>query len=310
MVKDIMFYLSTALLLVFGVCLSLAFSGVDRNRKNLLLAILLCSVCGALQIGTLLLGGEELATSLYPLTTHAVIVVFSCTVFKKKAVTVISAVALAYLDCQVPNWLGIATQAATDSAVWGYAVQAAATIVFGYFCLRFFASPFSEMYSKDGWSALMLSSAPIVYYAFDYITGVYTDLWSGKDTLIAETLPLMLCIFYTAFSVIYVNESRKKEDAKKREQAVRICLDKQERELEAQKKSLVSTRILRHDMRHFLSTVAVSLEAGDTASALELISKFISLTENAAPQSFCQNEMINYTVSDFVASCCPLLCEL
>ena len=62
-------------------------------------------------------------------------------------------------------------------------------------------------------------------------------------------------------------------------------------------------RILRHDMRMFLSTVAVSLENGETEKARELIDSQITRIDGVRLKRFCSNEIVNYVISDYAARC-------
>ena len=39
------------------------------------------------------------------------------------------------------------------------------------------AEAISKLFEKDIKSVLIFGSVPIIYYLFDYIMGIYTDLW-------------------------------------------------------------------------------------------------------------------------------------
>ena len=51
MIENILFFLDGALLLIFGINLSAAFAGIRLSKRNILIFLGLCGICGALQLG-------------------------------------------------------------------------------------------------------------------------------------------------------------------------------------------------------------------------------------------------------------------
>ncbi len=101
---------------------------------------------------------------------------------------------------------------------------------------------------------------PFTYYLFEYILGVYTSLYIGKDNVSSEFLPFMMCIMFFVFCFIYYREFKQKADTERRENLIKISISQQAKEIENIKKSNHETRILRHDMRHLLNAIAMSIE--------------------------------------------------
>jgi len=76
MLETILFLVHAALLLLFGIYLSIAFAGISFTRKNLLNAFLLCLLCGILQTVAYLSLPEDVLWKLYPLNTHLPLILF------------------------------------------------------------------------------------------------------------------------------------------------------------------------------------------------------------------------------------------
>ena len=150
---------------------------------------------------------------------------------------------------------------------------------------------------------MIFSSVPLVYYVFDYVVGVYTELWVSNNRIAAEFLPFFLCVFFMIFCVVYYKEYEKKADADRREQIVSITVQQQAQEIAAIKKSTLETALLRHDMRLLLGNLALSIEQNDRENSLKMISGFITQVEAASLHRYCQNDTVNYILTNFENRC-------
>ena len=70
MADTVLFFTHSALLLIFGVFLSAAFSGITLSRKNCLYHLIFCLLCGGSQLTLLLLSSEQTVWYAYPAITH------------------------------------------------------------------------------------------------------------------------------------------------------------------------------------------------------------------------------------------------
>ena len=71
------------------------------------------------------------------------------------------------------------------------------------------------------------------------------------------------------------------------------------KEIEAIKRSEHSIAILRHDMRHFLASLSVLIENGETEKAQEYISGIINSTEKTVNKRYCTNDTVNMILSSY-----------
>lgn len=200
-------------------------------------------------------------------------------------------------------WIGLLFEEIThnDTFVWIIRILVMLIVAFATIC--YLSSYISEIFNKDIKSVLIFSIIPFVYYIFDYVVSVYTDLWTSNYRIAAEFLAFFLCGSYMAFCVVYYKEYEKKADAERKEQIVNITMQQQAKEIEAVKKSNTETNLLRHDMRLFLSNLALSIEQNDKENSLKMISGFVSKVEATAINRYCKNDTVNYILTNYMNKC-------
>lgn len=303
MINDILFFLHYALTLVAGVFLSVAFSGVRFSRKNSALISGVLVLCGGAQLIAYVFLGEALVWKLYPLLVHLPLVLYLCVFFKKRLITALASVFLAYLCCQPAKWFGLLATAlsAPETAVW--CVRIASTLLVLILILLHFATNITEIFQKDTRSVLIFSSVPFVYYLFDYIVTVYTDLWQFQYQLTSEFLAFFLCLSFMAFCLVYYREYETKMQAQRKNQLIEITLQQQTKEIEAIRKSNLETSLLRHDMRLLLSNLSVSIEQSDLNTARNLISGYTAMVDATTLHRYCKNDTVNYILAYFESKC-------
>ena len=290
-------------LLAFGLVLSFAFSGIEFRKKSIFAIAAFFVINGLLQSGLANLFDTDLVYKLYPFVTHLPLILVVCLGYKKRFMTALAAVTTAYLCCQPAAWIGIISEYLSDSIAIGKTLHVATLLLTSIIFIRYLAPAVSEMYAKTNRDILIFCSVPIIYYLFDYILGVYTSLWSGKNNPASEFLPLVICISFLGFAVLYYQEYEKKSDAIRREYLANITIEQKKKEYQAVNEANTATRLMRHDMRHLLNTLAVSIENDDKDSSLSLISRYISELESVAVQRYCENDTLNYVLTSFKNKC-------
>lgn len=297
-----MFFLHGAVLLAFGITLSAAFSGIRFSRKNILPLAAFFVFSGILQVGVILLAEDKLR-QLYPVIVHLPLILLLRLRYRKNEVTAMVAVFTAYLCCQPSKWLGALLDDIFHNMVLEYIMQTAALLVVGYVSVGRVAAYLSEIFNKDRRSVCIFGIVPAVYYAFDYVTSVYTDLWLSNDQSSKEFLPFFLVVAYMLFCFIYYQEYEQKADSQRKEHIVRITVEQQAKEIAAVRQNEQELCLLRHDMRLLLSSLAISIENGETEKAQELIASQIARIEGTKLERFCNMETLNYVLSDYAAKC-------
>lgn len=303
MIETVLYFTHHTLTLFWGVVLSAAFCGVRFQKKNICIVGLIFALCGITQLLALLLFGEQKVWELYPLIVHVPLVVLLCTIFRKHVITGIASVALAYLCCQPSKWFGLLTEVFVSYPEIVWCVRITVTLAVSVLIVSCFSGLISEIFNKNARNVLIFCCVPVVYYLFDYTVGVYTDLWQEQYRLASEFLAFFLCVAFMVFCVAYYHEYERKMQSQRKNQIIEITAQQQAKEIEAIRKSNLETSLLRHDMRLLLSNLALSIEGNDKDSALKLISGYVSEIESASLHRYCENDTVNYILTNYESKC-------
>ena len=302
MIDSILFFVHYILLLNFGLLLSFAFTGIKFTRKVFFSILPLFLFSTLLQFLIYNRYGEAIIWKLYPVIAHFPIVIVLCIFFRKKIVTTIAAITSAYLYCQPAKWFGLLFLSLTQNATIGLLVRITTLIALGLILL-WKSTPIAQIYNKDNRSVLILSSIPIFYYLYDYTINIYTDFWITHNRIASEFLPFFLGMAFLLFCLIYYKEYEQKTDAERHEQLLRIKTEQIAVEIDAIKKSELSIKLLRHDMRLLLNNLALSIEQDNKEYALKMISGYISEIDATALHRYCENDTINYILTTLHSKC-------
>ena len=231
MIENIFFFTYYALVLLFGIVLSFAFSGLRFTKKNNIFISLIFLVLGIVQLGVFWLLGETKTWELYPLIVHLPIAVFLCLTLKKKVTTVLAAISLTYLCCQPSKWIGLLAETFINSNPIVTNIRIIVLLLVAFIVIRYLALYISEIFNKDNRSVLIFSSIPMIYYLFDYTVGIYTDLWNSHYRVISEFLPFLLCVAFVAFCVIYYKEYEKKPIPSAKNKSLKLPFSNRQKKL-------------------------------------------------------------------------------
>ncbi|MBQ8663411.1 MAG: sensor histidine kinase [Eubacterium sp.] len=303
MIETILYYLQYGTVLAFGIILSCAFCGLSFSKKNITFVIGTFILCGALQLLFLHTSGETGVWIHYPLITHLPLFLLLCIVYRKRILTVIAAIATAYMCCQLSKWVGLLTVSLGGSVCTEQMVHILTLLLSGYIILRYAATYIAELYHKETRSIIIFGIVPIVYYVFDYAVYIYSDFWATNGRFAVEFLPFFLCIIFLVFCIIYYREQELAMDAKRREQMVQITIEQQQKEMDAIRHSEKAVRLLRHDMRFLLNQISLSMENQDLETANRLIAGYLSEIEDTAIQRYCDNDTLNYVFTLYASKC-------
>ena len=290
-------------LLVFGFTLAAAFSGIRFTEENVLIFLSLFVFSGGLQLVAMYTASEEMVWKLYPPITHLPLIMLLCLVYRKHLVAAASAVFTAYLCCQPAKWVGVFTYQISGSTSAELVMRTLCLLLTGYVTIVYLSPFLSEIFSKDTRSVCIFGIVPTVYYLFDYATAIYTDLWMRNIRVVMEFPALFLAAIFMIFCVVYYKEYEQKAEAQHKEQVIQIAVEQQAKEIAAIKQATKEIRLLRHDMRMFLSSLAIAIENGDMETVNIMINSQVSQIDGTKLVRFCSNDIINYVISDYAARC-------
>lgn len=140
---------------------------------------------------------------------------------------------------------------------------------------------------------------PALYYGFDYLTRIYTNLLLDGVLVAVEFMPFVCSLAYLFF-VIYISKEQQVRGRLEQTQAVlNLQMRQAVREIVALRESQEKTTAYRHDMRHHMQYLSSSIENGQYGQAQEYIQKIYSEIEANKVTVFCENEVANLIFSSF-----------
>lgn len=303
MLETVLFYAHSVSVLIFGVFLSVAFSGITLSRKNSLYNLIFCLLCGGLQLVLFLLASEQTVRFAYPLITHLPVILYLVLFFRRRISTALAAMLSSYLLCQPAKWMGILAFYLFQSLTAEYIVGILCLVAVGLLSVKYAAPSLGGTFNKDLRSVSIFGLVPLVYYLFDYGTVVYTDFWQSQNQVAFEFLPFLLCLTFLLFCTVYYREYERKADAERKEQIVRIVAQQQAKYTETAKQIDQEVRILRHDMLHLLNRLTICIDSNDIPKAKEMLQSYISYIDGTQLTRFCGCDTVNYVLSAFAANC-------
>lgn len=301
--EQLLYYVHYTILLIFGIVISAAFSGVAPTRRNGIRLFYLTLLCGGLQLSLYRIFGESAVWQLYPVITHLPIVLSLRFFFGRNFSGAVTAMASAYLCCQPAKWFGLAALAATGSLQAELLVRIASLVITAAILLRWIAWKIARICERRYHSSWVFGIIPVTYYLFDYSVAIYSSLWTDNHQLVVEFLPCFLCIGHLIFCSVYYREYELKSEAERKEQLLRITVDQQTKEVEMIRRSEGEIRHMRHDLKLFLNSLSSCIEQSDKETARKLIAGFSSRAEASAVKRYCRNDTLNYVLSDYAAQC-------
>ena len=302
MITTFLFYFHYAFLLVFGISLSLAFSGIKLTKQNFPVNLTFYIFCGIMQLVVFKTFGEDFSWKLYPLMTHIPIGLFLCFYYHKHVITALTSIASSYLFCQPANCFGIIYEEFSQNTALEFVVRILVLAISGVIAIWIFAPHCRKTFARDNNSILMFSIIPILYYVYDYSLGVYSDI-AVYVRITTEIMPFILCAVYIFFCIMYSNENEQKAEAEHKEQVFRLTVDQQSREIDAMKLTQQEIRLLKHDLRLILHNISICLETKDIESAKKIINEHIAVVDTPVVGQYCGNMILNYIISDFANKC-------
>jgi len=300
MIELIVFFVLYTTLLLFGIVISFRFAKISISKSSSVTMFLLFIISGILQLLVYYFYGEETVWKIYPLITHLPILITLYYRYKISLIAAFSSITSAYLCCQPAKWLGLLFTQLSGNRILGECIRCLALIGTGYILYVYISIFIAEIYSKDDRSVAVFGIIPVIYYLFDYSMSIYTNYWTTNERAVAEFLPFFLCIVYMFFCIIYYREQELKAEAKRNESIFRIITEQQRKEFEAIKRSEKEIRLLRHDMRLLLNNLAYCIEINDIETAQKMISGYTSQIDATSIKRYCNNDTINYILSNYI----------
>lgn len=292
-------FLNLASVGIFGMVLSAAFCDIFWTWRKRVAMLGGMAAILTLQGTVYFFIDPTLVEPIYPLITHFPLAVLLCALNKKYLWPAVS-VLMAYLCCQLRRWLALLAVAVFSG---GFLMQDVAELVVTLpllFILVWFIAPSVRSASHDTvLQQCQFGVVPALYYGFDYLTRIYTDLLLEGVLVAVEFMPFVCSVAYLFFVVRSSEEGKIRDRLEQVQESLYLQVAQAERELETLRESQRQTRIYRHDMRHHMQHLSSCLENGRTEQAQNYIRKISSEIEVYPVTVFCENEAANLIFSSF-----------
>ena len=292
-------FLNFASVLLFGVVLTLSFSGLSF-RKNVGQYGVLLLVFGLIQALAYSIIGTESLFKAYPVLIHLPLFLLVKFYYKKQALLAGISVFSAYLFCTPRKWIGTFI-----SSFWGYnadisyLVQIAITLPLLLIIVKWVAPYVVRLKYENSQTLKLIIAVPMLYYFIEYALTVYTNLLYTGGAAIVEFMDSALVIIYFVFTVIFLKTLYEKAEMKIEYMALRVLENSFSKEMEMLRESQMQAAIHRHDLRHHLSLLHGFAEGGDMDKIKGYLLQAQRELHNITPILFCENDMVNLVLSSF-----------
>ncbi|MDE6749339.1 MAG: GHKL domain-containing protein [Lachnospiraceae bacterium] len=284
----------------FGMILSAAFCDILWTwRKRLIIA---GSLAVSLSIQGLIyfLISPDIVVYFYPLITHLPLIIVLYILSRKILWSTVS-VLTAYLCCQTRRWLALLIVTIfSGNLMTQDAAEVILTLPILLLLLRFIAPSVRSVSHNTISAQWRFGLIPALYYCFDYLASIYTNLLLEGTLVVVEFMPFVCSVAYLIFLVYSSTEGRIRLQLEQKQDVMNLQISQAVREIEALRESQHKTRTYNHDLRHHLQYVSSCIENGRYEQAQGYIHEICSEIEANKVTIICENEAANLIFSAFV----------
>lgn len=285
---------------LFGSILSASFCDALANRRNRRIFWCCMALLPLLQGWVCFQWDADFLRMIYPLVVHLPLILILYVLTGKliwPAISVLSA----YLCCQLRRWIALlAVAVLSGGEVMQNVIELVITFPILLFLLRFTAPAVRQLSGNPASVQLQFGVIPAVYYCFDYLTCVYTNLLKSGDPVIVEFMPFVCCTAYLVFLLYHSAKVRSHNQLQQIQKNLDIQLGQAIREIHELQESQALARQYRHDLRHHLQYLSTCIQNGQEEQAQNYISKIYEEIEAQKVKHYCENEAANLILSAFV----------
>ena len=236
---------------------------------------------------------------IYPLIIHLPLVLILYILTRKLLWSTIS-VLTAYLCCQLRRWLALLAVAVfSGGSLMQDVVEMIVTIPLLLLLLHFAVPAVRQLSSHSAKAQLKFGVIPALYYGFDYMSRVYTNLLQSGNPAATEFMPFVCCMAYLVFILYYSTKKQMEIQLQQIQKSLNLQLTQAVWEIDALRESQSMASRYRHDLRHHLQYLATCLENGQTDQARNYIYGICEEIKAQNVRRYCENEAANLILSAF-----------
>lgn len=284
---------------IFGSVLAASFCDALNRRKNRIIFWICIALIPIFQGIIYYVWDFEFMQQIYPLLVHIPLILLLWGLTGKLLWPFFSVIA-AYLCCQLRRWMALLVVEILGGGVLMLDVVELLITLPLLFGLLHFMTPAVRYIS--GYSRKMqcqFGMIPVLYYAFDYFTRVYTDLLSSGAPVVVEFMPFICCVAYLVFLLYNFTKGQEENRMKEIQKSLDMQVAQSMREITALRESQNLARRYRHDLRHHLQYLYACMENQQIQKAKNYISDICDELERQKVVQYCENEAANLILSSF-----------
>ena len=292
--------LNDAAVSIFGGLLSASFCGALSTRRNYRIFWLGMTLMLIPQGVVCFFWSEGFQRQIYPLILHLPLLILLYILTRKRLWPTISILS-AYLFCQMRRWLALLTAAVLPGEeLTQKLAELAFTLPLLLILLRFTAPAIRQFMYRPVRTQCQFGLIPALYYGFDYLTRIYTNLLLSGSPVVVEFMPTVCCAAYLLFLLHNSAEERRRSLLQQVQDNLQLQMTQAAREISDLRESQAMTVKHRHDLRHHLQYLLSCIENGQTERAKDYISGICAELETQKVRRYCENEAVNLILSAFV----------
>lgn len=284
---------------VFGIVLSAVFCDIFWTRKKVFAMWGSVAAILLLQGFIYFAGDADIVEKLYPFITHIPLIVLLC-ILKGKCLWPTISVLTAYLCCQLRRWIALLIVAVfAGGSFMQDLVELLITWPILLFLIKYIAPAVRSISYYSVSLQCQFGLVPALYYGFDYLTRIYTNLLLGDTLVIVEFMPFVCSVTYL-FLAVHISGERQARSLLEQTQAImNLQIEQAVREIAALRETQDKVNIYRHDMRHHMQYLSACIKNGQIEQAQNYIHEIYSEIEANKVTAFCENEAANLIFSTF-----------
>lgn len=291
--------LNDAAVSVFGGLLSASFCGALSTRRNRWIFWLGMALMLIPQGPVYLFLDAEFRRQIYPLVLHFPLFILLYILTGQRLWSAVSILS-AYLFCQMRRWPALfAAAVLPGEETTQNLAELAFTLPLLLILLRFAAPAVRQLMEYPVKTQYQFGLIPALYYGFDYLSRIYTNLLSSGSPVVVEFMPTVCCAAYLTFLLHNSAEERRRSLLQQTQDNLKLQVAQAAREIGALRESQAQAVHYRHDLRHHLQYLLSCIENNQPERAKEYISGICVELEAQQVGRYCENEALNLILSAF-----------
>ncbi len=148
-------------------------------------------------------------------------------------------------------------------------------------------------------AVLGLGLLPLLYYVFDYLTTVYTDLLYSGNPYVVQIMPSIMAIGYILFVLIYQSRLEEQETIQQERYLLSLQLRRSQAEYTALCQMQEQANRFHHDLRHHTSLLMDYAEKGALPEIKAYLQDIQQNLDIVTFKRFCGHQVVDLVLSHF-----------